>query len=457
MASALSPTTSLGRPGRWTSPAEIMVVSTPLSPDSMKSNVRWRGVKSPKTGWQWESSNPGITVVPLASMTVSASPSSPLPTAEIFPPSITIVSPSSSGRWRSPETIAPIPRITVFISLSPSPGAGTRCGCSPPDAQIPQQNLRVRGQCLRRRFIPYGPVLQQHHPIGHAECQIDLLLHQEHPYLTGFQGPDGVEEPSDQGRHESLARLVHQQHLRARAERSGGGQHLLLPATQRPRALSESRAKRGKEIENPVQRLVTAALEQKSHLEILPDCQEGENPPALRHVADPEARDFVRPKPGQLPPVKREIPGPWLHQPHNGSECRRLARAVPTEEAEDLPRRKLKRDILEDVDVPIVAVNAVQPQHHRPRYTFCTSGCVSISWGVPSARRPPLSITVTFVARSNTTAMLCSMSRMVTPRERARMSRERAVISSGARPWVGSSRISISGRRASAMATSRSF
>src|SRR3990172_6478175 len=350
MASALSPTTSLGRPGRCTSPAEIMVVSPPWSPDSMK------------TGWQWESSNPGITVVPLASMTVSASPSSPLPTAAILPPSITIVSPSRSGRWRSPETIAPIPRMTVFISPSPP-------GRSPPDPQIPQQNLGVRGQCLRRRFIPYGPVLQQHHSIGHAECQIDLLLHQEHPYLTGFQGPDGVEEPSDQGRHESLARLVHQQHLRARAERSGGGQHLLLPATQRPRALSESRAKRGKEIENPVQRLVTAALEQKSHLEILPDRQEGENPPALRHVADPEARDFVRPKPGQLPPVKREIPGPWLHQPHNGSECRRLARAVPTEEAEDLPPRKLKRDILEDVDVPIVALNPIQPHHHTTIYT----------------------------------------------------------------------------------------
>src|SRR3989338_4675109 len=450
MARALSPTTSLGRPGRCTSPAEIMVVSPPWSPDSMKSSVRWRGVKSPKTGWQWESINPGITVVPLASMTVSASPSSPLPTAEIFPPSIRIVSPSRSGRWRSPETIAPIRRMTVFISPSPP-------GRSPPDPQIPQQNLGVRSQRLRRRFITYRPVLQQGHPVGHSERQIDLLLDQKHPHLADLQGSDGVEEPSDQGRHESLARLVHQQHLRARAEGTGGGQHLLLPAAQRPRALSESRAKRGKEIENPVQRLVTAALEQKSHLEILPHRQEGENPPALRHVADPEARDFVRPKPGQLPPVKRDPPGPWRHQPHNGSECRRLARAVPTEETEDLPRRKLKRDILEDVDVPIVAVNAVQPQHHRPRYTFCTSGCVSISWGVPSARRPPLSITVTFVARSNTTAMLCSMSRMVTPRERARMSRERAVISSGARPWVGSSRISISGRRASAMATSRSF
>jgi hypothetical protein len=51
MASALSPTMSLGRPGRCTSPAEIAVVTPPFSAESRKSVVRWRGVKSPKTGW----------------------------------------------------------------------------------------------------------------------------------------------------------------------------------------------------------------------------------------------------------------------------------------------------------------------------------------------------------------------------------------------------------------------
>src|SRR5438093_1561318 len=57
---------SLGRPGRWTSPAEIAVVTPPFMPESMKSMVRWRGVKSPKTGWTCESISPGSTVVPRA-------------------------------------------------------------------------------------------------------------------------------------------------------------------------------------------------------------------------------------------------------------------------------------------------------------------------------------------------------------------------------------------------------
>jgi len=38
------------------------VVAPPWSPDSMKSIVRWRGVKSPKTGWAWESIRPGRRV-----------------------------------------------------------------------------------------------------------------------------------------------------------------------------------------------------------------------------------------------------------------------------------------------------------------------------------------------------------------------------------------------------------
>src|SRR5713226_6826541 len=98
-----------------------MVVMPPLRPESMKSIARWRGVKSPKTGWQCESMRPGITVLPLASMTVSASPSSPFPTATILPLSATIESPSSSGLVMSPETIWPMFLISVFNGSSWAP------------------------------------------------------------------------------------------------------------------------------------------------------------------------------------------------------------------------------------------------------------------------------------------------------------------------------------------------
>src|SRR5213596_637229 len=56
---------SFGRPGRCTSPAEMTDVTPPCSPDSMKLSVCWRGVKSPNTGWAWESMSPGSAVAPL--------------------------------------------------------------------------------------------------------------------------------------------------------------------------------------------------------------------------------------------------------------------------------------------------------------------------------------------------------------------------------------------------------
>ena len=72
IASALTPTTSRGRPGRWTSPAEIIVVTPPCRKLSIQPSWLWRGVQSPNTGWTWLSISPGATVVPLASTTTSA-------------------------------------------------------------------------------------------------------------------------------------------------------------------------------------------------------------------------------------------------------------------------------------------------------------------------------------------------------------------------------------------------
>ena len=93
----------------------MAVVTPPFMAESMKSTVRWRGVKSPKTGCTWESMSPGITVVPLASITTSASSSSRRPTAVILPSWITIESASSCGARMSPLTSVPMFRMMVFI------------------------------------------------------------------------------------------------------------------------------------------------------------------------------------------------------------------------------------------------------------------------------------------------------------------------------------------------------
>ena len=117
MAMALRPTTSRGRPGVWTSPAEIMVVTPPCRVESIQLSWLWRGVQSPATGWTWLSMRPGTRAEPWASITVrapSASRSAARPTAAMRPSSTRTASASSTGRAMSPLSRRPMLRITTL-------------------------------------------------------------------------------------------------------------------------------------------------------------------------------------------------------------------------------------------------------------------------------------------------------------------------------------------------------
>ena len=59
IAIAFRPTTSRGRPGMCTSPAEIMVVTPPCKKLSIQPIWFCRGVQSPATGWTWLSIRAG--------------------------------------------------------------------------------------------------------------------------------------------------------------------------------------------------------------------------------------------------------------------------------------------------------------------------------------------------------------------------------------------------------------
>jgi hypothetical protein len=118
IAIALRPTTSRGRPGMCTSPAEIMVVTPPCKKLSIHPIWFCLGVQSPATGWTWLSISPGATVVPLASTIVVApevSTSLTRPMAVILPFTATTVSASRIGFSSIPDSSSPILRITSLL------------------------------------------------------------------------------------------------------------------------------------------------------------------------------------------------------------------------------------------------------------------------------------------------------------------------------------------------------
>ena len=162
IASALMPTTSFGRPGRCTSPADTMVVTPPCRHDSIQPSWFWRGVQSPNTGCTCESIRPGASAVPRASITRAArsvSQSCSRPSAAIRPSSITTVSASRIGRSMSPDSISPTLRITtlpdfsvpaaIAISLLPVrvPRAADAAGAA---ASAGRPCLRFRGAAIHR-------------------------------------------------------------------------------------------------------------------------------------------------------------------------------------------------------------------------------------------------------------------------------------------------------------------
>ena len=130
IASALRPTISFGRPGKCTSPAEIIVVTPPFNVDSIHPIWFCRGVQSPNTGWTWLSIKPGASVVPLASINVVAALASQLfslPIVEIFPSIATMVSASRIGLVISPDSNKPIFLITSLPLFNALASTDIRC------------------------------------------------------------------------------------------------------------------------------------------------------------------------------------------------------------------------------------------------------------------------------------------------------------------------------------------
>src|SRR5215471_7012380 len=220
MASAFRPTMSFGRPGRCTSPAEIMVVIPPWSPDSMKSIVRCRGVKSPNTGWQCESISPGIAVEPAASTTVSASSSSPRPIARITPSWIAIESPSSSGRSMSPDTICPMFLISVFMGSS--------------HGEVRAWEGLVREEARHRPLDANLAALDDVGAVGQRASEREVLFGEKHAEPGALERSNLIGERLHDDGGEPFRWLVEQEEAGIAHQRARDGQHLLLATGEAP-------------------------------------------------------------------------------------------------------------------------------------------------------------------------------------------------------------------------------
>src|SRR5215831_14957533 len=352
---------------KCTSPAEIMVVRPPLSPDSMKSTVRWRGVKSPKTGWQCESMRPGMTVLPRASITVSASTSRPRPTAEIAPSTTTTLSPSSNGRAMSPDTMAPMFLMSVFISnrcsfsFSPHPGLSLAGEREVSDGEV----VATGGIILEE--AGHGPLptnlalLDDVRAIRQPRRELEILLREQNGQALPLQRGDLLAEGLYDHRRQPFGRLVEEENTRIAHERAPHREHLLLASGEAAPAPARQLAQLGKVLVDALDAPATVTL--GAHQEVLSHREIAEDAPVLGHPAYAEPADLVRKEALERLPVEGDGAARHRDQSHDGLEGGGLARAVAPEQRNDLALAHFQGDAVEHPRRTIGRLYSVKTQH----------------------------------------------------------------------------------------------
>src|SRR5437588_600981 len=290
---------------------------------------------------------------------------------------------------------------------------------------LPEVLVREEGGSLVRQHD--SARLEDVAAVGDRERHVRVLLDDQHRDTRLVHLPDDLEVPLDEDRREPHRGLVHEQELRLRHECPAHRDHLLLAAGERPGELPPPLLQQREERVHPLEVLpFRAALEVRAHLEVLLDGHGREEPPVLGHDRHP-ARDAVARRPRRhVLTVELDAPAARLDDAEDRLQRRRLPRRVPAEQAHELARAHLERDLLEDVDLAVVRVHGIELEQRAvlahassssaprsPRYASTTRGFVATSSKEPSAIFTPWSSATTRSEIPSTTCMSCSMTRVV--------------------------------------------
>src|SRR5207237_9990976 len=181
--------------------------------------------------------------------------------------------------------------------------------------------------------------------------------------------------------------LVEENESRRRHERARDGHHLLLATRHRARRLAAALAEDGKQRVDALERAGHArgiALRVGAHLEVLEHRHLREDDAALRHIGEAAAQDEVGPHAGDLLAVEDHTALARAEEADDRLERRRLAGAVGPDNADNLARVHLERDILQDVHLAVAGGEPVRDEqrglrHRRASQMYRTCGYGSTS------------------------------------------------------------------------------
>src|SRR3954462_776111 len=236
---------------------------------------------------------------------------------------------------------------------------------SQPQHLAPQSE--VVAKVPRRPAVDHAAALERDGAVGKRQRQIEVMVDDDDRDLVA-ELIEALEELLDDGRREALERLVEEEHAHVAGERAGDRHHLLLAAGEEigggVEALGETREVGEDALEVPAHAMAGLALE-AAELEVLRHRHAGEQPAALRDVADAEARDFGRGQAGDLLGSEPDRARGLGSDADQRLEQRRLAGPVAAEQRHDLVLTYVEGDVDQDVALAVVGIHPRGGKKHR--------------------------------------------------------------------------------------------
>src|SRR5499427_4759532 len=208
-----------------------------------------------------------------------------------------------------------------------------------------------------------APHLQHVAVVSEVEGHVSVLLHEEDGHaLLAVDAADDVEDVLDELRGEPQRRLVEEHHGGPGHEGTADGEHLLLAAGERARALLGAASEHGEVVVHHLEVAGDAfpvLPRVRAHLEVLAHGEEGKDLAPLRHVAEPQAHDAVGIHAAEEAAVERNCALLSVHYARHRLEDGGLARPVGAEDGHDSAARHREAHPADGHDGAVVRLDVV--------------------------------------------------------------------------------------------------
>src|SRR5215472_10738583 len=231
------------------------------------------------------------------------------------------------------------------------------------DAEVELLDVVLLEQARARVLHHDAPHFQHVAVVSEMESHVGVLLHEEDGHaLLAVDAADDVEDVLDELGGEAQRGLVEEHHGRPGHEGAADGEHLLLAARERARALLGAASEDGEVVVHHLE-VAGDALpvlpRVRAHLEVLAHGEEGKHLAPLRHVTESQAHHAVGIHAAEGAAVEGDGPLLRVHHSRYRLEDGGLARPVGAQDGHDGAARHREAHAADGHDGAVVRLDVV--------------------------------------------------------------------------------------------------